>query len=135
MFFKGNICQCTYNKYGALSHYQLSLCCHVPQQIVLDIFQRIKMLVYSPTIKYDEFIFDFDLLKDYYIQIGFKEVSIGQAPEQIVFYNTLNLIRRQYGWHDYVIGSIHSRMGDTYNRMAIWVNDIEKYFPYGIAVS
>ena len=92
-------------------------------------------MLISPTIKYDEFIFDFDLLKDYYIQIGFKEVSIGQAPEQIVFYNTLNLIRRQYGWHYYVIGSIHSRMGDTYNCMAIWVNDIEKYFPYGIAVS
>ena len=45
------------------------------------------MLVYSPTIKYDTFIFDPDLPKDHYIQIGFKEVSIGQAPEHIFFYD------------------------------------------------
>ena len=37
------------------------------------------MLV-SPTIKYDTFIFEPDLPKYHYIQIGFKEVSIGQAP-------------------------------------------------------
>ena len=43
------------------------------------------MLVSLPTIKYDTFIFDAGLLKDHYIQIGFKEVSIGQAPENIFF--------------------------------------------------
>ena len=38
------------------------------------------MLLLPPTIKYVTFIFDFDLQKYHYIQIGFKEVSMGQAP-------------------------------------------------------
>ena len=47
-----------------------------------------KMLVNPPpppTIKYDTFIFEHDLPKYHCIQIVFKEVSIGKAPEQIVF--------------------------------------------------
>ena len=42
------------------------------------------MLVTPPTIKYENFILNPDLRKYHYIQIGPKEVSIGQAPEQIV---------------------------------------------------
>ena len=38
------------------------------------------MLVPSPTIKNDTFIFNPDLSKYHYIQIGFKEVSIGKPP-------------------------------------------------------
>ena len=53
------------------------------KKIDLVSFQRIKMLVFTTTINDDKFIFDFDLPKDHYIQIGFKEVSIGQAPEHI----------------------------------------------------
>ena len=84
MFFKGVIFQCTYNKYGVFSHHQLDIYYDVPQKNDLGRFQRIKMLVSPPTIKYDTFIFNPDLLKYHYIQIGFKEVSIGQAPENIV---------------------------------------------------
>ena len=72
-----------------------------------------------PTIKYEKFIFNPDLPKDHYIQIGFKEVSIGQAHEQIIFYNDLKCIRLQYGLHHYVTGTIHVAMGDTYNCMEI----------------
>ena len=93
------------------------------------------MLAFPPTIKYDTFIFNPDLPKDHYIQIGFKEVSIGQAPEHIVFCDYLNFICRQYGLRHYVTGNIHGAMGDTYNHMAISVSKTEKYLHYGIAVS
>ena len=84
------------------------------------------MLVSSPTIKYDKFIFNPDLPKDHYIQIGFKEVSIGISPEQIVFYNDLKCISRQYGLYHYFTGTINGAMGDTYNHMEISVSDTEK---------
>ena len=80
----------------------------------------------TPTIKYDTFIFNPDLQKYHYIKIGFKEVSIGQVPEKIVFYDDLKLIRRQYGLRHYVTGTIHDAMGDTYNRIAILVSDTER---------
>ena len=62
------------------------------------------------------------------MQIGFKEVSIGQAPEQIVFYDYLKCIRRQYGLRHCVTGTIYDAMGDTYNCMAILVSNTEKLF-------
>ena len=76
------------------------------------------MVVPPPTIKYDTFIFNPDLPKYHYIQIGFKEVSIGQSPEQIVLYDDLKCIHRKYGLRHYATGTIHGEMGDTYNRMA-----------------
>ena len=51
--------------------------------------------------------------------MGSKEVSILQYPEQIVFYDDVKCIRRQYGLRHYVTGNNHGAMGDTYNRMAI----------------
>ena len=76
--FKGGIFKCTYNQDGVFSHSKLALCYDVPKQIDPDRFQRIKMLVPPPTIKYDTFIFNPELPKDHYIQIGFKDVSIVQ---------------------------------------------------------
>ena len=73
------------------------------------------MLVFPSTIKYNIFIFDPDLSKDKYIQIGFKEVSIGQSPEQIFLYNDFNCILRQHVLRHYFTGTIHGAMGDTYN--------------------
>ena len=86
------------------------------------------MLVFIPTIKYDTFIFDPDLPKYHYIQIGFKQVSIVQAPEEIAFYDDLKRICRHYGLRHYVTGTIHGAMGDTYNCMEILVSNTEKYF-------
>ena len=93
------------------------------------------MLVSPPTIKHGAFIFDPDLPKYYYIQIGFKEVSIVQDPEHIVFYDDMKCILLQYGLHHYFTGTINGEMGDTYNCMEILVIDIEKYFHCGIVVS
>ena len=45
---------------------------------------------FPSNIKYDAFIFYPDLPKYNYIQIGLKDVSIGQAPEKIVVYNNVN---------------------------------------------
>ena len=58
----------------------------------------------------------------------FKEVSIGQDPEQIGFYDDLKWIHLQYGLHHYVTGTIHGAKGDTYNRMVISVSDTENIF-------
>ena len=72
MFFKGAMFQCTYNRDGVFRNSELALCCDVPQKNDLDRFLRIKMLVYPPTINSDTFIFNPDLPKDQYIQIGFE---------------------------------------------------------------
>ena len=79
-----------------------------------------------PTIKYETFIFNPDLLKYHYIKIGFKEVSIGQYPEHIVSFGDLKCIHRQYGLHHYATGTIHGSKSHTYNGMAISVSDTEK---------
>ena len=86
------------------------------------------MSVLPPTIKYDTFIFNPDLQKDNYIQIRFKEVSIGKYPEQIVFYNESKCIHCQYGLRHFVTGNIHGAMGATYNYMEILVSDTENLF-------
>ena len=64
----------------------------------------------------------------YALQIGFKEVSIGQAPEQIFLYDYLKCIRHQYWLRHYVTGNIHGAVGDTYNCMTISVRDTEQLF-------
>ena len=65
------------------------------------------MLVPHPTIKYDTFIFNPDLPRNHYHQIGFKEVSIGKSPKQIVLYDDLKFIRRNDGLRHYVTGTIY----------------------------
>ena len=84
------------------------------------------MLVSPPTIKYETFIFNTDLPKDCFIQICFKEVSIGQAPEHIIFHDDLKCICHKYGLRHYFTGTIHGAMGDAYNCMSILVSDTEK---------
>ena len=93
-----------------------------------------KNVIPPPTIKYDTFIFNPDLPKYHYIQIGFKEVSIGKDPKQFFKYDDLECIRCQYGLYHYKTGTIHVEMGDTYNRMAILVSNNEKLFHYEIVV-
>ena len=87
-----------------------------------------KKMILTPTIKYDKFIFDPDLPKYHYIQMGFKEVSIGKVPEQIFFCGDLKCIHCQYGLLHYGTGTIHGTIGDTYNCMGILVSDTEKIF-------
>ena len=56
MFFKGAIFRYTYNQNIVFSHSQLALCYDVPQQIDIDNFWTIKMLVFPPTINYGTFV-------------------------------------------------------------------------------
>ena len=102
---------------------------------ILTAFNGSNCYLPPSTIKYDTYILNPDLPKDHYMQIGFTEFSIGQAPEQIVSYDDLKCIRRQYGLHHYFTGIINGEIGDTYNRMAVLMSDTETYFHYGIAVS
>ena len=127
-FFKDAMSQCTYNRYSVFSHSQLAICYYVTQQIDLDRFRRITMFVSPTTIKYATFIFNPDLPKDHNIKIFFKEVSIGQAPEQIFLCGDLKCTRHQYGLCHYVTGNFHGAMGDTYNCMTILVIHNKKSF-------
>ena len=53
---------------------------------------------------------------------------MGQATEQIVLYDDLEYIRRQYLLRHYVTGTINGSMNDTYNRMALLLSDTEILF-------
>ena len=127
-FFKGAVYQCTFNKDGFFSQSQLALCYDLPSQNDVDNFRKIKVLVFPSTIKYDSFKFDPNIPKSHYISLGFKEVAMEQTPENIHHLHDMKYVRRQYGLRHYVTGTIHSAMGDTYNRMAISVSDIQKIY-------
>ena len=130
MFFKGAIFQFTFNHPNSLfSQSQLSLCYNLPSQEDLDCFRSIQMLAFPNTIKYDSFQFDATKTENYYIStLGFKKVTITVAPENICFKDDVKCMRKQYGLRHYVTGTIHSAMGDTYNKMAISISDIQKQY-------
>ena len=50
--------------------------------------------MFPNTLKYDIFEFNPDESKEYYMQKGFIEVSIGLTPENIQYYNEIKYIRR-----------------------------------------
>lgn len=128
-FHKGAIFQCTHNKDGVYSRSQLALCYDLPDQSDLDQFKKIKILLFPPSVKFDSFSFDPTKPKEYYIeQLGFKEVMIEKAPENIQFIDDTKVQRQQYGIRNYVTGTIHSAMGDTYTRMAVAISNLLKLF-------
>ena len=128
MFFKGTVYQCTFNKDGFFSQSQLALCFDLPMQNDVNNFRKIKVLVFPSIIKYNSFEFNSNLSKLHYISLRLKEIIIEQSPENIHHQNDMKCIRRQYGLRHYVTGTIYSAMGDTYNRMAISVSDIQKIY-------
>ena len=127
LFFQSAIYQCTYTEDGLFSQSQLALCYDLPDQDDLDNFRRIKVLLFPHDVKLDGFEFDSSLPKSYYIdEMGFKEVSIGQSPHNIISYDDTKASRKQYGLRHYVTATIHGAMGDTYNKMAASISDINE---------
>ena len=78
--FRGAIYECTFNCEGKFSHSQAVLLFELPTQDDLDNWQKIKVLVAPLGIKDIEY--DNTMSKEAYIEIGFREVKIGTAPQQ-----------------------------------------------------
>ena len=78
---------------------------------ILDRFRKIKMLLFPSDIRLNNFEFDEDRPKSYYLE-EFKEILIGCAPEHLIYKVNIRGEREQYGLH-YVTGTVHGAMGDT----------------------
>ena len=73
--------------------------------------------------------FDMTQTKQFYIQLGFKEVSVGVEPVRIIDIGlSTQAQRKQYGLRHRVRGTIHSAMGDTYESMATSISVADPNF-------
>lgn len=124
IFFKGAIFQCTYNHDEKFNQSQLCFCFDIPSQYDLDLFRPVKLLLFPTTLKFEDFVFNPSVSKEYYLALGFKEIHMGVSPSRIMYLtNDIQGKRRQYGLRHYVSGTIHSTMGDTYTTMATCVEE------------
>ena len=80
LLFRGAIYLCTYNdSEGKFSQSQMAFLYDLPNQEQLDMWQKIKALVAPPGSK--DISYDESRSKQSYLDIGFREVSIGVAPQ------------------------------------------------------
>ena len=100
----------------------------LPTQDMIDRNKKIKVLSVPPGLQ-DIGEFDHDLPKEFYLNQGFKEVTIGIAPEQIhSIGRNLQAQRKQYGLKHRVTSTIHAAMGDTLSRVAIEISRNDSSF-------
>lgn len=119
LFFRGAVYQCTYNEDEKFNQSQHAFCFDLPSQEDVDMFRPVKVLLFPPTMKYENFQYRPDLPKQYYLEKGFTEISMTTAPERIQYLsNDIQGKRKQYGLKHYISGTIHSTMGDQYKSMA-----------------
>ena len=80
LLFRGEIYLCTHDdSEGKFSQSQMAILCDLPIQEQLYMWQKIKVLVAPPASKYISY--DESRSKQSYLDIGFREVSIGVAPQ------------------------------------------------------
>ena len=73
--------------------------------------------------------FNHDIPKEIYLNQGFKEVTIGIAPERIHnIGRNLQAQRKQYGLKHRVTSTIHVAMGDTLSRVPIEISRNDSSF-------
>ena len=122
LFFKGATYEFTYNSDEEFSQGQMAILYDVPTQDQIDRNKKIKILAAPPGYQdFDEF--DPDQPKQFYLDKGFKEVSIGIAPERTQSIGRdLQAQRKQYGLKHRVTSTIHAAMGDTLIRVAIEIS-------------
>jgi len=63
-----------------------------------------------------------------FLILDLKKVSISIAPEKICFQDNIKCTWKQYGLRHYITGTIHSAIGNTYDKMAISTSDTNKDF-------
>ena len=122
LFFKGAIYLCTFNeKNEAHSQSQMAFLFDLPDQESLDRWQKIKILVAPPGLKF--ITYDPSKSKEEYLNEGFQEVKISIAQEYVHSApNDLLVRRKQYGLKHYVSLTIHAAMGDTLPSMATTIS-------------
>ena len=93
----------------------------MPSQEPLDNFFQIKLLA-SPT-RMNDFTFDPSQSKEYYINLGFREVQVAAKYffTQVIG-NQIQAKRKQYGIKVNFSGTIHSVMGDTFSSITTTIS-------------
>lgn len=128
LFFRGAIFTCTFNeKNYTFLQSQMCFIYDIPEQRQLDNWEKIKVLVAPPGMK--EIEYDASKSKQFYLDIGFKEVKIGVANEYTqALPNNMQARRKQYGLKHYVSSTIHGAMGDTLTFMATTISNNDSNF-------
>ena len=124
LFFRGAKYEFTYNEETKFSQSQLGLLFDLPQQEDLDRFHKVNILVAPPGIK--DIDFDTNSSKEFYVNLGFREVKVGIAPDRTVpLKRDIQAKRKQYGLRHRVTSTIHAAQGETLSSMAteISLND------------
>ena len=100
----------------------MALLFDLPAQDRIDRNKKIKILAAPPGLQ-DIDDFDASVSKDYYLNSGFKEVTIGIAFERTQEVGgNMQAQRKQYGLKHRVTSTIHAAMGDTLSRVAIEIS-------------
>ena len=122
LFFRGAIYEFTYNVDDIFSQGQMAILYDLPSQDILDRNKKIKILAAPPGL-HDIDDWDSEAPKQYYLDKGYSEVSIGIAPERTQSIGAdIQAQRKQYGLKHRVTSTIHAAMGDTLSRVAIEVS-------------
>ena len=83
LFFQGGHYAFTYKKEDCFSQSQLAILYDLPPVHDVNLFKRVKVLCAPPGIK--DFTIDTDVMsKQGLIDLGFKEVFVGLAPERTI---------------------------------------------------
>ena len=98
----------------------MALLYDLPLQEVLDNWKKIKVLVAPLGTR--SVVYDGEHTKQYFLDLGFKEISIGTAPERIKMVGkNIQGQQKQYGLKHRVSSTIHAAMGIHYS---LW---LQKY--------
>ena len=118
LFFRGGQYEFTYNKENVFSQSQMAILYDVPPEDDVRDFKKIKILCAPPGIKNVSIDVD-NTSKEELIEDGFKEVTIGVAPDRTLgLKNNMQARRKQYGLQHRVTNTIHGSQGQTLPEMA-----------------
>ena len=123
IFEVGLIYLCTFND-EKKSNSQKAILFELPDQVALETFAPIKVLLAPPGCKDVSYVEG--ATKESYLQRGFTEIGVDCAPNKI--YKLPNLLqgaRKQYGLRHYVAGTNHSIMGDTLPSIATTISNVD----------
>jgi predicted GIY-YIG superfamily endonuclease/molybdopterin converting factor small subunit len=127
LFFKFARYEFTYNEEGKYSQSQMAILYDLPTQYDVDGFKKINVLAAPPggnNVDFDE-----TMSKQDFLELGFKEVKVGCAPDRIrVLKQNIQARRKQYGLRHRVTNTINASQGETLNRMATEISQHDPNF-------
>ena len=124
LFFIGAFYEFTYNDDGKFSQSQIGLLMNLPDQETVNNFRKIPIYVAPPGIKDMEY--DPTKTIEQYVEEGWERQLVGTSPERTQSIpGSLRAQRRQYGIKHRLTATIHASMGDTLNKVAMEISDVE----------